>query len=85
MLFLFSRQKAQYYKIQDIQVQDHHFATSPGTFVFLVTRRPGASPTSQAPVEMATFSVVLPCAFEGEFAEKTVWAVWDTWWAVWAL
>ena len=26
----------------------------------------------EAPVEMASFSVVLPCAFEGEFAEKTV-------------
>jgi len=26
---------------------------------------------------MKTFSVVLPCAFEGEFAEKTVWAVWE--------
>ena len=26
----------------------------------------------EAPVEMLSFSVVLPCAFEGEFAEKTV-------------
>ena len=26
----------------------------------------------EAPVEMASFSVMLPCAFEGEFAEKTV-------------
>lgn len=31
----------------------------------------------EAPVEMSSFSVVLPCAFEGEFAEKTVWAVWE--------
>eukprot|EP00913_Durusdinium_trenchii_P017524 g16465.t1 len=30
-----------------------------------------APPKIEAPVEMATFSVVLPCAFEGEFAEKT--------------
>ncbi|CAK9087007.1 Polypeptide N-acetylgalactosaminyltransferase 12 (Polypeptide GalNAc transferase 12) (GalNAc-T12) (pp-GaNTase 12) (Protein-UDP acetylgalactosaminyltransferase 12) (UDP-GalNAc:polypeptide N-acetylgalactosaminyltransferase 12) [Durusdinium trenchii] len=36
-----------------------------------------APPKIEAPVEMATFSVVLPCAFEGEFAEKTVWAVWE--------
>lgn len=36
-----------------------------------------APPKEEAPVDMATFSVVLPCAFEGEFAEKTVWAVWE--------
>ncbi|CAL1169086.1 unnamed protein product, partial [Cladocopium goreaui] len=36
-----------------------------------------APPKVEAPVEMASFSVVLPCAFEGEFAEKTVWAVWE--------
>ena len=27
--------------------------------------------------ETQTQGVVLPCAFEGEFAEKTVWAVWE--------
>eukprot|EP00434_Breviolum_minutum_P001616 symbB.v1.2.001426.t1/scaffold34.1/size402451/7 len=36
-----------------------------------------APPKVEAPVEMSSFSVVLPCAFEGEFAEKTVWAVWE--------
>lgn len=30
-----------------------------------------------APTTLETMSVVLPCAFEGEFAEKTVRAIWD--------
>lgn len=34
-------------------------------------------PKIEAPVALESFSVVLPCAFEGEFAEKTVWAVWN--------
>ncbi|CAJ1353419.1 unnamed protein product [Effrenium voratum] len=34
-------------------------------------------PKLEAPVDMKSFSVVLPCAFEGEFAEKTVWAIWE--------
>eukprot|EP00933_Yihiella_yeosuensis_P071975 TRINITY_DN80236_c0_g1_i1.p1 TRINITY_DN80236_c0_g1~~TRINITY_DN80236_c0_g1_i1.p1 ORF type:complete len:930 (-),score=146.27 TRINITY_DN80236_c0_g1_i1:238-3027(-) len=34
-------------------------------------------PKLVAPVSLKTFSVVLPCAFEGEFAEKTVWAIYE--------
>ncbi|CAE8587049.1 unnamed protein product, partial [Polarella glacialis] len=50
---------------------------SAAEIVHALRYRPAPPKTDASAVQMETFSIVLPCAFEGEFAEKTVWAIWE--------